>query len=102
MISFFVYMKIFDKLLQNHWLDFEIISQRGSLGDPLPKLFKEWPPGSGAIHMAARERSAFSFYVYMKTSYLEDLAWGGIMDKSSQRMVTVIKNHYYIPVLYIL
>ena len=27
-------------LLQNCWTDFEIISQEGSLGDPLPKLLK--------------------------------------------------------------
>ena len=27
-------------LLQNDWRDFEIISQEGSLGDPLPNLLK--------------------------------------------------------------
>ena len=27
-------------LLQNGWMDFEIILQEGSLGDPLPKLLK--------------------------------------------------------------
>ena len=30
--------KPFKCLLQNQWMDFEIISQEGSLGDPLPKL----------------------------------------------------------------
>ena len=35
------YMKKFLKnfFLQNHWLDFEIISQECSLGDPFQKLF---------------------------------------------------------------
>ena len=42
-------------LVRNHWADFNIILQKCSFGDPLPRLFKPfgfikktWPPGGGA------------------------------------------------------
>ena len=42
-------------LVGNHWTDFNIILQKCSFGDPLPRLFKPfgfvekiWPPGGGA------------------------------------------------------
>ena len=36
--------KTFKRLLRNQCIDFEIILQEGSLGDPLPKLLKQFCP----------------------------------------------------------
>ena len=50
-------------LLRNHWLNLKIISQKWSLGGPLPKLFKEiW-----YIKKHGRQgRGQFSLYGYIE------------------------------------
>ena len=41
LFSLYIYIEIFENLLvRNHWTDFNIILQKCSLGDPLPRLFK--------------------------------------------------------------
>ena len=41
--SLYGYIENFENLLlQNYWSNFKIISQKLSLGGPLPKLFKKW------------------------------------------------------------
>ena len=56
LFSLYIYIENFKNLLvRNHWSDFNIILQKCSFGDPLPRLFKTfgfvkktWPPGGGA------------------------------------------------------
>ena len=55
LFSLYIYIKNFENfLVRNHWTDFNIILQKCSFGDPLPRLFaiwicqKTWPPGGGA------------------------------------------------------
>ena len=51
-------------LLKNHWSNFKIISQKWSLGGPLPKLFKEF----WYIKKHGRQgRGQFSLYGYIET-----------------------------------
>ena len=47
-------------LVRNHWIDFNIILQKYSFGDPLPRLFK---PFGFIKNMAARVRGLFSLYI---------------------------------------
>ena len=51
-------------LVRNHWTDFNIILQKCSFGDPLPRLFK--PFGFVKKNMAARGRGLFSLYIYIE------------------------------------
>ena len=40
-MSLFIYIENFKNLLvRNHWTDFNIILQKCSFGDPLPRLFE--------------------------------------------------------------
>ena len=50
-------------LVRNHWTDFNIILQKCSFGDPLPRLFK---PFGFVKNMAARGRGLFSLYIYIE------------------------------------
>ena len=50
-------------LVRNHWTDFNIILQKSSFGDPLPRLFK---PFGFVKNMAARWRGLFSVYIYIE------------------------------------
>ena len=53
---YIIYIENFKNLLvRNHWTNFNIILQKCSFGNPLPRLFnpfgfvkKTWPPGGGA------------------------------------------------------
>ena len=41
LFSLYIYIENFKNLLvRNHWTDFKIIFQKGSFGNPLPRLFK--------------------------------------------------------------
>ena len=41
LFSLYIYIENFKNLLvRNHWIDFNIILQKCSFGDPLPRLFK--------------------------------------------------------------
>ena len=65
LFSLYIYIENFKNLLiTNHWTDFNIILQKCSFGDPLPRLFKPfgfvqktWPPGG---------RGLFSPYNYIE------------------------------------
>ena len=50
-------------LVRNHWTDFNIILQKCSFCDPLPRLFK---PFGSSKNMAARGRGLFSLYIYIE------------------------------------
>ena len=55
LISLYIYIENFKNLLvRNHWTDYNIILQKCSFADSLPRLFKpfgflkkKWPPGGG-------------------------------------------------------
>ena len=53
-------------LVRNHWTDFNIILQKCSFGDPLPRLFKPF----GFIYctktMVTRGRGLFSLFIYIE------------------------------------
>ena len=40
LFSLYIYIENFKQLVRNHWIDFNIIWQKCSFGDPLPRLFK--------------------------------------------------------------
>ena len=64
LFSLYIYIENFKNLLvRNHWTNFNIILQKCSFGNPLPRLFKPfgfikktWPPGG---------RGLFSLYIYI-------------------------------------
>ena len=59
-----IYIENFKNLLvRNHWTDFNIILQKCSFGDPLPRLFK---PFGFVKNMAARGWGLFSLYIYIE------------------------------------
>ena len=65
LFSLYIYTEKFkNRLVRNHWTDFNIILQKCSFGDPLGRLFmpfgfvkKKWPPGV---------RGLFSLYIYIE------------------------------------
>ena len=64
LFSPYIYIENFKNLLvRNHWTDFNIILQKCSFGDPLPRLFK---PFGFVKNMAARGRGLFSLYIYIE------------------------------------
>ena len=50
-------------LVRNHWTDFNIILQKCSFGDPLPRLFK---PFEFIKKHGPRGRGLFSLYIYIE------------------------------------
>ena len=61
LFSLYIYIEKFKNLLvRNHWTDFNIILQKCSLGDPVPRWFK---PFGFVKNMAARGRGLFSLYI---------------------------------------
>ena len=61
LFSLYIYIENFKNLLvRNHWTDFNIILQKCSFGDPLPRLFK--PFGFVKKH-GGRGRGLFSLYI---------------------------------------
>ena len=64
LFSLYIYIENYKILLvRNHWTDFNIILQKCSFGDPLPRLFK--PLGLINKNMAAWGRGLFSLYIYI-------------------------------------
>ena len=64
LFSLYIYIENFKNLLvRNHWTDFNIILQKCTFGDPLPRLFK---PFGFVKKMAARGRGLFSLYIYIE------------------------------------
>ena len=61
---YIIYIENFKNLLvRNHWTDFNIIFQKCSFADPLPRLFK---PFGFVKNMATRGRGLFSLYIYIE------------------------------------
>ena len=64
LFSLYIYIENFKNLLvRNHWTDFNIILQKCSFSDPLPRLFK---PFGFVKNMAARGRGLISLYIYIE------------------------------------
>ena len=64
LFSLYIYIENFKNLLvRNHWTDFNIILQKYSFGDPLPRLFR--PFGFVKKH-GRRGRGLLSLYIYIE------------------------------------
>ena len=64
LFSLYIYIENFKNLLvRNHWTDFNIILQKCTFGDPLPRLFK---PFAFVKNMAAWGRGLFFLYIYIE------------------------------------
>ena len=64
LFSLYIYKENFkNHLVRNHWTDFNIILQKCSFGDPLPRLFK--PFGFFKKH-GRQGRRLFSLYIYIE------------------------------------
>ena len=59
---------LYKKLVRNHWTDFNIILQKNSFGDPLPRLFK--PFGFVKKHSRQWAGLIFPIYLYRKLKNL--------------------------------
>ena len=65
LFSLYIYIENFKNLLvRNHWTDFNIILQKCSFGDPLPRLFK--PFGFVKKHGCQGADLIFPLYLYRK------------------------------------
>ena len=65
LFSLYIYIENFKNLLvRNHWTDFNIILQKCSFGDPLPRLFK--PLGFVKKHGRQGAGLIFPIYLYRK------------------------------------
>ena len=64
LFSLYIYIENFKNLLvRNHWTDFNIILQKCSFGDPLPRLFKPF----GFVKKHGRQgQGLFSPYIYIE------------------------------------
>ena len=64
LFSLYIYIENFENLLvRNHWTDFNIILQKCSFGDPLPRLFK--PFGFIKKHGHQGAGLIFTVHVYL-------------------------------------
>ena len=64
LISLYIYIENFKNLLvRNHWTDFNIILQKCSFGDPLPRLFE---PFRLVKKHGRQGRGLFSLYIYIE------------------------------------
>ena len=62
LFSLYIYIENFKNLLvRNHWTDFNIILQKCSFGDPLPRLFKPF----GFVKKHGRQGAGLIFPIYM-------------------------------------
>ena len=57
----FLTKKLKNLLVRNHWTDFNIILQKCSFGDPLPRLFKPF----GFVKKHGRQRTGLIFPIYL-------------------------------------
>ena len=64
LFSLYIYIENFKNLLvRNHWTDFNIILQKCSFGDPLPRLFKPF----GFVKKHGRQGAGLNFlYIYIE------------------------------------
>ena len=62
LFSLYIYIENFKNLLvRNHWTDFNIILQKCSFGDPLPRLFKPF----GFVKKHGRQGAGLFFPIYL-------------------------------------
>ena len=62
LFSLYIYIENFKNLLvRNHWTDFNIILQKCSFGDPLPRLFKPF----GFVKKHGRQGAGLIFPIYL-------------------------------------
>ena len=62
LFSLYIYIEIFKNLLvRNHWTDFNIILQKCSFGDPLPRLFKTY----GFVKKHGRQGAGLIFPLHL-------------------------------------
>ena len=62
LFSLYIYIENFKNLLvRNHWTDFNIILQKCSFGDSLPKLFKPF----GFVKKHGRQGAGLIFPIYL-------------------------------------
>ena len=61
LFSLYMYIYIKNLLIRNHWTDFNIILQKCSFGDPLPRLFKPF----GFIKKHGRQGAGLIFPIYL-------------------------------------
>ena len=62
LFSLYIYIENFKNLLvRNHWTDFNIILQKCSFGNPLPRLFKPF----GFIKKHGRQGAGLIFPIYL-------------------------------------
>ena len=62
LFSLYIYMENLKNLLvRNHWTDFNIILQKCSFGDPLPRLFKPF----GFVKKHGRQGAGLIFCIYL-------------------------------------
>ena len=68
LFSLYIYIENFKNLLvRNHWTDFNVILQKCSFGDPLPRLFKPF----GFVKKHGRQGAGLIFPIYIYI-YLEN------------------------------
>ena len=62
LFSLYIYIENFKNLLvRNHWTNFNIILQKCSFGDPLPRLFKPF----GFVKKHGRQGAGLIFHIYI-------------------------------------
>ena len=62
LFSLYIYIEKFKNLLvRNHWTDFNIILQKCSFGDALPRLFKPF----GFVKKHGRQGAGLIFPIYL-------------------------------------
>ena len=62
LFSLYIYIEIFKNLLvRNHWTNFNIILQKCSIGDPLPRLFETF----GFVKKHGRQGAGLIFPIYL-------------------------------------
>ena len=62
LFSLYIYIEKFKNLLvRNHWTNFNIILQKCSFGDPLPRLFKPF----GFVKKHGRQGAGLIFPIYL-------------------------------------
>ena len=65
LFSLYIYIENFKNLIRNHWNDCNIMWQKCSFGDPVPRLFK--PFGFVKKHGRQGAGLIFPIYLYRKT-----------------------------------
>ena len=61
LFSLYIYIENLKNLVRNHWTDFNIILQKCSFGDPLPRLFKPF----GFVKKQGCQGAGLIFPIYL-------------------------------------